>query len=83
MYFNTLQRLQRPKSALANFITLAAVNLYLLIFRKGEKLDPTAMNILQQIIELGTESHDAVASVVAMAPGTVTVVEQVIPLFSL
>lgn len=43
----------------------------------SEKLDPTAMNILQQIIELGTESHDAVASVVAMAPGTVTVVEQV------
>ncbi|XP_072266736.1 zinc finger protein ZFAT isoform X2 [Pyxicephalus adspersus] len=43
----------------------------------SEKLDPTAVNILQQIIELGTESHDAVASVVAMAPGTVTVVEQV------
>lgn len=37
------------------------------------------MNILQQIIELGTETHDAtaVASVVAMAPGTVTVVKQV------
>lgn len=37
------------------------------------------MNILQQIIELGTEAHDAtaVASVVAMAPGTVTVVKQV------
>ncbi|CAH2285868.1 zinc finger ZFAT-like [Pelobates cultripes] len=45
----------------------------------SEKLDSTAVNILQQIIELGTESHDAaaVASVVAMAPGTVTVVEQV------
>ncbi|CAJ0929363.1 unnamed protein product, partial [Ranitomeya imitator] len=43
----------------------------------SDKLDPTAVNILQQIIELGTESHDAVASVVAMAPGTVTVVEQV------
>uniref|UniRef100_UPI003AB012D7 zinc finger protein ZFAT n=1 Tax=Centroberyx gerrardi TaxID=166262 RepID=UPI003AB012D7 len=36
-----------------------------------------AVNILQQIIELGSESHDAVASVVTMAPGTVTVVEQV------
>lgn len=37
------------------------------------------MNILQQIIELGSESHDAtaVASVVTMAPGTVTVVKQV------
>ncbi|XP_015212586.1 zinc finger protein ZFAT isoform X1 [Lepisosteus oculatus] len=44
----------------------------------GERLDPTAVNILQQIIELGSENHDtAVASVVAMAPGTVTVVEQV------
>ncbi|XP_036597073.1 zinc finger protein ZFAT [Trichosurus vulpecula] len=45
----------------------------------GERLDPTAVNILQQIIELGTETHDAaaVASVVAMAPGTVTVVKQV------
>ncbi|XP_044100842.1 zinc finger protein ZFAT isoform X2 [Neovison vison] len=45
----------------------------------GDRLDPTAMNILQQIIELGTEAHDAtaVASVVAMAPGTVTVVKQV------
>lgn len=41
-------------------------------------MDPTAVNILQQIIELGTESHGAaVASVVAMAPGTVTVVERV------
>uniref|UniRef100_F6VEX4 Zinc finger protein ZFAT n=1 Tax=Ornithorhynchus anatinus TaxID=9258 RepID=F6VEX4_ORNAN len=45
----------------------------------GERLDPTAVNILQQILELGNESHDAtaVASVVAMAPGTVTVVKQV------
>ncbi|XP_039240310.1 zinc finger protein ZFAT isoform X1 [Pipra filicauda] len=45
----------------------------------GERLDPTAVNILQQIIELGSESHDAtaVASVVTMAPGTVTVVKQV------
>ncbi|XP_028918723.1 zinc finger protein ZFAT isoform X2 [Ornithorhynchus anatinus] len=44
----------------------------------GERLDPTAVNILQQILELGNESHDAtaVASVVAMAPGTVTVVKQ-------
>ncbi|XP_075437942.1 zinc finger protein ZFAT isoform X2 [Ascaphus truei] len=45
----------------------------------SEKLDPTAVNILQQIIELGNETRDAaaVASVVTMAPGTVTVVEQV------
>ncbi|XP_058899603.1 zinc finger protein ZFAT [Kogia breviceps] len=45
----------------------------------GDRLDPTAVNILQQIIELGTETHDAtaVASVVAMAPGTLTVVKQV------
>lgn len=44
----------------------------------GDRLDPTSVNILQQIIELGTENHDAtVASVVTMAPGTVTVVEQV------
>ncbi|KYO45227.1 zinc finger protein ZFAT isoform B [Alligator mississippiensis] len=45
----------------------------------GERLDPTAVNILQQIIELGSETHDAaaVASVVTMAPGTVTVVKQV------
>ncbi|XP_054842039.1 zinc finger protein ZFAT [Eublepharis macularius] len=45
----------------------------------GERLDPTAVNILQQIIDLGSEPHDAaaVASVVAMAPGTVTVVKQV------
>ncbi|XP_041105172.1 zinc finger protein ZFAT-like [Polyodon spathula] len=40
----------------------------------ADRLDPTAVNILQQIIELGTESHGA--SVVAMAPGTVTVVER-------
>ncbi|XP_044308803.1 zinc finger protein ZFAT isoform X1 [Varanus komodoensis] len=45
----------------------------------GGQLEPTAMNILQQIIELGSEPHDAaaVASVVAMAPGTVTVLKQV------
>ncbi|XP_052000064.1 zinc finger protein ZFAT-like [Xyrauchen texanus] len=44
----------------------------------ADRLDPTSVNILQQIIELGSESHDAtLASVVAMAPGTVTVVEQV------
>ncbi|XP_034980413.2 zinc finger protein ZFAT isoform X3 [Zootoca vivipara] len=45
----------------------------------GGRLDPTAVNFLQQIIELGSEPHDAaaVASVVAMAPGTVTVVKQV------
>ncbi|XP_053104939.1 zinc finger protein ZFAT isoform X2 [Hemicordylus capensis] len=46
----------------------------------GGRLDPTtAVNILQQIIELGSEPHDAaaVASVVAMTPGTVTVVKQV------
>ncbi|XP_019506830.1 PREDICTED: zinc finger protein ZFAT isoform X4 [Hipposideros armiger] len=45
----------------------------------GDRLDPTAVNILQQIIELGAETHDAtaVASVVAVAPGTVTVVKQV------
>ncbi|XP_041758507.1 zinc finger protein ZFAT [Coregonus clupeaformis] len=43
-----------------------------------EGLDPTAVNILQQIIELGAESNDAtVASMVTMAPGRVTVVEQV------
>ncbi|KAK2095037.1 hypothetical protein P7K49_026453 [Saguinus oedipus] len=43
-----------------------------------DRLDPTAVNILQQIIELGAETHDAtaLASVVAMAPGTVTVVKQ-------
>lgn len=46
---------------------------------KGGQLDPTAVNILQQIIELGSEPHEAaaVASVVAVAPGTVTVVKQV------
>ncbi|XP_072536439.1 zinc finger protein ZFAT isoform X2 [Salminus brasiliensis] len=44
----------------------------------ADRLDPASVNILQQIIELGTENPDAtVASVVAMAPGTVTVVEQV------
>ncbi|XP_031431515.1 zinc finger protein ZFAT isoform X2 [Clupea harengus] len=44
----------------------------------AEGLDPAAVNILQQIIELGSENTDGtVASVVAMAPGTVTVVEQV------
>uniref|UniRef100_A0A673K966 Cytoplasmic dynein 1 intermediate chain 1-like n=1 Tax=Sinocyclocheilus rhinocerous TaxID=307959 RepID=A0A673K966_9TELE len=44
----------------------------------GDRLDPASVNILQQIIELGSENHDAaVASVVAMAPSTVTVVEQV------
>lgn len=44
----------------------------------GDRLDAASVNILQQIIELGSENHDgAVASVVAMAPGTVTVVEQV------
>uniref|UniRef100_A0A8C2J8B7 Zinc finger and AT hook domain containing n=1 Tax=Cyprinus carpio TaxID=7962 RepID=A0A8C2J8B7_CYPCA len=44
----------------------------------GDRLDQASVNILQQIIELGAENHDAaVASVVAMAPGTVTVVEQV------
>uniref|UniRef100_A0A674C5H1 Zinc finger and AT-hook domain containing n=1 Tax=Salmo trutta TaxID=8032 RepID=A0A674C5H1_SALTR len=43
-----------------------------------EGLDPTAVNILQQIIELGAESNDATAaSMVAMVPGRVTVVEQV------
>lgn len=42
----------------------------------ADRLDPASVNILQQIIELGTENPDAVASVVAMAPGTVTVVEQ-------
>ncbi|KAL2767296.1 zinc finger protein ZFAT isoform 3 [Daubentonia madagascariensis] len=45
----------------------------------GDRFDPTAVNILQQIIELGAETHDAtaLASVVAMAPGTVTLVKQV------
>ncbi|XP_026863072.2 zinc finger protein ZFAT isoform X1 [Electrophorus electricus] len=44
----------------------------------ADRLDPASVNILQQIIELGTENPDTtVASVVTMAPGTVTVVEQV------
>ncbi|KAL8181788.1 UNVERIFIED_CONTAM: hypothetical protein K2H54_028445 [Gekko kuhli] len=45
----------------------------------GGRPDPTAVNILQQIIDLGAEPHDAaaVASVVAVAPSTVTVVKQV------
>ncbi|XP_057689178.1 zinc finger protein ZFAT-like isoform X2 [Corythoichthys intestinalis] len=34
-------------------------------------------NILQKIVELSSETHDAIASMVAMAPGTVAVVEQV------
>uniref|UniRef100_A0A8C7KHX5 Zinc finger and AT-hook domain containing n=1 Tax=Oncorhynchus kisutch TaxID=8019 RepID=A0A8C7KHX5_ONCKI len=47
-------------------------------FTENEGLDPTAVNILQQIIELGAESNDATAaSMVAMVPGRVTVVEQV------
>ncbi|XP_019728486.1 zinc finger protein ZFAT isoform X2 [Hippocampus comes] len=33
--------------------------------------------ILQQIVELSSETHDAITSMVAMAPGTVAVVEQV------
>ncbi|XP_062394694.1 zinc finger protein ZFAT-like isoform X2 [Sardina pilchardus] len=46
--------------------------------QNGDGLDPAAVNILQQIIGLGSENTDGtVASVVAMAPGTVTVVEQV------
>lgn len=32
---------------------------------------------VQQIAELSSETHSAVASMVAMAPGTVTVVQQV------
>lgn len=65
-------------------MTLTALGLNCLLFaasRSGDRLDPAAVNILQQIIELGTETHDAaaVASVVAMAPGTVTVVKQVGP----
>lgn len=32
---------------------------------------------IQQIAELSSETYDAVTSVVAMAPGTVTVVQQV------
>ncbi|CAL8248530.1 unnamed protein product [Lota lota] len=35
------------------------------------------VNILQQIIELSSENQNAVGSVVTMAPGTLTVVEQV------
>ena len=35
------------------------------------------VSILQQIIELSSENQNAVASVVTMAPGTLTVVEQV------
>ncbi|XP_061676573.1 zinc finger protein ZFAT-like isoform X2 [Syngnathoides biaculeatus] len=35
-------------------------------------------NILQQIVELSSETHDAITSMVAMAPGTVAVVEQVV-----
>ncbi|XP_077433002.1 zinc finger protein ZFAT [Vanacampus margaritifer] len=34
-------------------------------------------NILQRIVELSSETHDAITSMVAMAPGTVAVVEQV------
>ncbi|XP_061531178.1 zinc finger protein ZFAT-like isoform X1 [Phycodurus eques] len=34
-------------------------------------------NILQQIVELSSETHDAITSMVAMAPGTLAVVEQV------
>ena len=36
-----------------------------------------AVNILQQITEFSSEAHNAVTSMVAMAPGTVAVVEQV------
>ncbi|XP_077207566.1 zinc finger protein ZFAT isoform X2 [Paroedura picta] len=43
---------------------------------EGGQLEPTAVNILQQIIDLGSEPHDA-AAVVAVAPRTVTVVKQV------
>ncbi|XP_043923136.1 zinc finger protein ZFAT [Protopterus annectens] len=44
----------------------------------GERLDSTAVNILQQIIEVDSNNHDAaVASVVAMTAGTVTLVKQV------
>ncbi|KAM9783288.1 zinc finger protein ZFAT [Neosynchiropus ocellatus] len=38
--------------------------------------DNEAVNILQQITEFSTETHNAVTSMVAMAPGTVAVVEQ-------
>ena len=65
-------------------MTFTALGLNHLLFASscsGDRLDPAAVNILQQIIGLGTEAHDAtaVASVVAMAPGTVTVVKQVGP----
>ncbi|XP_061807374.1 zinc finger protein ZFAT isoform X1 [Nerophis lumbriciformis] len=39
--------------------------------------DNGTVNILQQIAEFNTETHDAITSMVAMAPGTVAVVEQV------
>nr|XP_057939523.1 zinc finger protein ZFAT-like isoform X2 [Doryrhamphus excisus] len=39
--------------------------------------DNGAVNILQQIAEFNSETHDAITSMVAMAPGTVAVVEQV------
>ncbi|XP_030014418.1 zinc finger protein ZFAT isoform X3 [Sphaeramia orbicularis] len=39
--------------------------------------DNAAVNILQQITEFSSETHDAVTPMVAMAPGTVAVVEQV------
>uniref|UniRef100_A0A8C4ETF8 C2H2-type domain-containing protein n=1 Tax=Dicentrarchus labrax TaxID=13489 RepID=A0A8C4ETF8_DICLA len=38
---------------------------------------------IQQITEFSSETHDAVTSMVAMAPGTVTVVQQVINITSL
>lgn len=38
--------------------------------------DNGAVNILQQITEFSSEAHNAVTSMVAMAPGTVAVVEQ-------
>ncbi|XP_060099183.1 LOW QUALITY PROTEIN: zinc finger protein ZFAT [Heteronotia binoei] len=43
---------------------------------EGGRPDSTAVNILQQIIDLGSEPHDA-AAMVAVAPRTVTVVKQV------
>lgn len=39
--------------------------------------DREAVNILQQITELNSETHNVVAPLVAMAPGTVTVMEQI------
>ncbi|XP_054638844.1 zinc finger protein ZFAT-like isoform X2 [Dunckerocampus dactyliophorus] len=39
--------------------------------------DNGPVNILQQIAEFNSETHDAITSMVAMAPGTVAVVEQV------